>query len=130
MRKLYISVVIALSLAVIASPASARTPNIGGTWNGIYFCGESMPLTLRIQQSQGDLEATFSFTTSDGTAGSFSMTGEIDGNGYFALDGSEWINQPSGFVMVGLNGQYDPDRSGSLNGNVEGPMCNSFVLHR
>ncbi len=107
-----------------------------GTWRGAYGCNQGVTgLTLTIEgQDPGHVSATYEFYAVPDNPGvpdgSFRMTGTYDG-GRLALQGSEWIEQPPGYVMVGYESNadlgVDPHH---LFGTVIGDGCTLFTMDK
>ena len=107
----------------------------GDRLSGHYVCAQGRTeLTLLIEDVDGDdVGALFEFDYPGGggsnapASGSFRMHGSVDPRSRaVSLDGDRWLEQPEGYVMVGLVGTVS--RSGSITGNVKGPGCSSFYL--
>jgi hypothetical protein len=107
-----------------------------GEWKGAYGCNQGVTgLTLTIEgQDPAHVTATYEFYAvreNPGVpSGSFRMTGTYD-NGRLALQGSEWIEQPEGYVMVGYESNadlgVDPHH---LFGTVIGEGCTLFTMDK
>ena len=118
----------------LAQPGvDSEGPPVSGTWVGSYLCAQGETgLRLTIQNPHGDaLTATFAFyplaSSNAGLAsGSFAMTGSYYGS-RVSLQQAHWINQPLGYVMVGLQGQVS---AASFTGSVIGPGCSTFLVSR
>ena len=107
----------------------------GDRLKGQYFCAQGRTeLTLVIEDLDGDeVAAIFEFDypggggTSAPASGSYRMHGSFDANSHaLRLDGDRWIEQPDGYVMVGLVGTVS--KSGSITGTVKGPGCSTFYV--
>jgi hypothetical protein len=107
-----------------------------GAWKGAYGCAQGVTgLTLTIDAAgDGQVGATYEFYAvpeNPGVpSGSFRMTGTYDG-GKLALQGSEWIEQPPGYLMVDYvsnpNKGIDPHH---LFGGVQGAGCTLFTMDK
>ncbi len=106
-------------------------------WIGEYTCLQGLTafeLIFEMQDSD-DLWSVFSFWASEYNpgvpTGSFSMRGSFDGaTGYIEMDPVGWVEQPDGYVMVGLWGYYDPDAL-TIEGEITGGTnCTTFHLDR
>jgi hypothetical protein len=131
-----------LSAAPSGEPAPrARAPladapfDRGDRLGGHYVCAQGRTeLTLVIEDLQGnDVSAIFEFDYPGGggnhtpASGSFRMHGAFDARTRaLRLDGDRWIEQPDGYVMVGLVGTVS--KSGTIDGTVKGPGCSTFYL--
>jgi hypothetical protein len=108
-----------------------------GAWKGAYGCAQGVTgLTLTIEPAvDGVVSATYEFYAAPENPGvpngSFRMTGTYDDEGRLALQGSEWIDQPPGYVMVDY--ESHPDRGidpHHLFGIVLGPGCTLFTMDK
>ena len=113
----------------LAPAAGALT----GTWVGTYVCSQGETgLRLVIQAAaSGVLTATFNFyavPSNPGVpTGSFTMTGSYAYPAGVKLTQGQWINQPSGYLMVDLTAS-PPTRDGTvLNGTITSCSSN-FTL--
>lgn len=107
-----------------------------GTFSGKYGCNQGMTgITLTTKdEGDGKVTATYEFyevPENPGVpSGKFAMTGTYT-DGELNLSGSEWIDQPTGYVMVDLKFRseegVDPQR---LFGEVVGGGCSLFNLFR
>ena len=120
-------------LAAVASSAGAFVR--GDRLSGHYMCSQGRTeLTLVVEDVEGDdVTAIFEFDYPGGggnstpAGGSFRMHGSFDARSRaLRLDGDRWMEQPDGYVMVGLVGIVST--SGSISGTVKGPGCTSFYL--
>jgi len=107
-----------------------------GAWKGAYGCAQGVTgLTLTIEPAADDVvSATYEFYAAPENPGvpngSFRMTGTYQA-GKLALQGSEWIDQPPGYLMVDYesnpNKGIDPHH---LFGIVLGPGCTLFTMDK
>lgn len=108
----------------------------GDRLRGHYWCAQGRTeLTLVIEDVDGDaVSGIFEFDypgggTTDPANGSFRVRGAIESNPSARtvhLDGVGWIEQPDGYMMVGLVGTVS--KTGSISGTVKGPGCTTFYL--
>ena len=107
----------------------------GDRFAGHYVCAQGRTeLTLVIEDLDGtEVSAIFEFDYPGGggthapASGSYRMHGSFDPrSGAVHLDPDRWVEQPDGYVMVGLVGQVS--RTGSISGTVKGPGCSTFYL--
>jgi len=120
-------------------PASAATLNTPadwqGFWRGRYVCAQGATgLTLSVKPAGAHgVVATFSFhalaENPSVPSGQFKMTGQLGPAGHLRLVAKSWTHQPLFYVMVGLDGDYDP-ASAQYKGVVDGPGCTEFVVQR
>lgn len=109
--------------------------NITGEWKGTYTCRQGLTgLTLTVSESTEDeVKAIFSFYPIDSNpnipSGSFNMKSEYTENSTLNLKEVSWINKPSGYVMVGLNGSFNSSFN-TYSGSVESTTanCTTFSL--
>lgn len=105
-----------------------------GTWEGGYDCGQGLTgLTLMVDDvGEGQVEATFEFyevPENPGVpSGSYRLEGSYADHG-LTMDGVEWIDQPDGYVMVGLESDFIT-RPSHFAGVVTDPSCTAFLLER
>jgi hypothetical protein len=107
-----------------------------GQWKGAYGCNQGLTgLTLTIEgQDPSQVTATYEFYAVPENPGvpngSFRMTGTYEG-GRLLLQGSEWIEQPEGYVMVDYESNpdvgVDPHH---LFGTVMGANCTLFTMDK
>ena len=137
----------ALALAVppTSSTAPAARSRLGASeapfdrgdhLRGHYWCAQGRTeLTLVIEDIDGnDVSAIFEFdypgggtTSTSPASGSYRMRGAFDMHTHaLRLDPHRWVEQPDGYVMVGLVGTVS--KSGSISGTVKGPGCTTFYL--
>lgn len=115
----------------------------GDRLRGHYWCAQGRTeLTLVIEDVDGDaVSGIFEFDypgggTTEPANGSFRVRGSLESNAKSApsaastptlrLDGVGWIEQPDGYMMVGLVGTVS--KTGSISGTVKGPGCTTFYL--
>ncbi len=107
-----------------------------GSWEGAYGCAQGVTgLTLTIDtEVDGQVSAIYKFYAVPENPGvpdgSFRMTGTYE-DGRLVLVGSEWIEQPPGYVMVDYESNpalgIDPDH---LFGTVQGAGCTLFTMDK
>lgn len=112
---------------------------VAGTWVGTYTCPQGdtgLELTI---EDDGDDEviATFAFSplssNPDVEPGAFTMTGTFD-DGELELEPDEWIDQPEGYAMIGLESRALDVESGEVVG-IAGDVtldsaCSTFLVTR
>lgn len=105
-----------------------------GTWAGVYDCSQGRTgITLTISETDpGAVEALYEFyevPENPGVpSGSYTLTGTYDDHSV-TLDPDEWVDQPTGYVMVGIV----PDSEivtgpGALAGRIDEPSCEGYLL--
>jgi hypothetical protein len=134
------TLVTALLAALCAGHAVAR-PLVSvddwvGLWRGTYVCYQGVTgiyLTVR-RASDDDVTAIFKFFAVPENPGV--PDGEYDMTGWpgpqfnhLQLYYNKWIKAPPGYLMVGLDGDYD-EATGEFSGRVRGPGCTRFILRR
>lgn len=101
---------IAFLVASLAPFAHAQ--DVTGDWAGKYVCAQgvtTLTLTISKAKATGDVTAVFRFgplpENPDVPNGEYRMQGKYDPVARrITLSGDHWINQPNGYVMVGLDG--------------------------
>lgn len=104
--------------------------HVGDAWVGEYTCAQGVTsLWLRVTRVGGHVvDAVFQFDWGT-TRGSFAMHGTYDGSSRrmkFVPD--EWIEQPAGWVMVGMDGAVDA--AGNYRGSITNAACGAFEVSR
>jgi hypothetical protein len=117
---------------------SSQVSFLNGTWEGTYIClntHRKMRLVINAK-SASDIDAIFLFTdpAAYGTpSGSFRMKGYLrtfnspDIPDLIDLQGTEWINRPSGYTLVHLQGNILPLQQ-RIQGNNLHPQCSTFEV--
>jgi hypothetical protein len=126
--------------APIASASSDQglAQSLAGAWQGTYTCSQGLTgLTLQLNYAGGEkLEGTFDFyevPENPGVpTGSAKVVGAVAA-GVLTVRSTEWIKQPSGYVLVGLKTTLPVEANGSvarqLHGEVtENSGCTTFDL--
>jgi hypothetical protein len=85
--------------------------NLIGVWEGSYVANQGETgLTLTVTKENGSLQAVFKFYNLPGKTnaaeGSYYMNITYQ-NGKYTFKGYEWIEQPSGYVFLNLEGTVD-----------------------
>ncbi len=109
---------------------------IVGEWKGTYTCNQGLTgLTLTIKDNKDkDVEATFSFyaveSNPDVPSGSYRMKGEYEKELKLSLKGISWIDKPSGYKLVDLDGKFNANYT-TYSGKVKGSSnCTIFNLSK
>ncbi|HEY1558052.1 MAG TPA: hypothetical protein VGF94_24650 [Kofleriaceae bacterium] len=128
--------VVLLALLCASGVASAETAKTEHTkWQGTYTCAQGPTgVNLTIDEScdgkKCSVTAIFEFgaikENPDLPHGSFRMTGESDGT-HYALHPDAWIEQPPGWIMVGVTATKD-DAHHTMSGRMEHPSCGEIHL--
>jgi hypothetical protein len=132
---------LAVTLALCAGGPAASRPLVStndwtGLWRGRYVCAQGatgLILTVR-KAGGGNVTAVFKFFALPENPGvppgEFEMAGRPGPQrNHLQLFPSGWIKEPSGYVMVGLDGDYN-ESTGEYSGRVTHPSCSQFILHR
>ena len=118
---------------------------LNGTWNGTYVCGQGLTnLQLQIDaRSTDDIRAIFRFTphpsNPDVPSGSFELRGHTNLISYYRnesdyyhliLNATNWLNRPSNYVTVDLQGNIRPTNWHRITGNVisDSSGCTAFEI--
>jgi hypothetical protein len=105
-----------------------------GAWTGTYYCNQGLTgVRLTITGTGGDvvraLVEFYAVASNPGVPdGSYEMTGNYSAATGLVLIPDYWINQPSGYEMVGLSAP--PPQGGSMHGAVQGENCTTFSVNR
>ncbi len=119
--------------AVGSKLSSAKASDFDGHYEGSYMCASTdtaMQLDLQAK-ADGSITGIFKFGGSimpeiKYSIGSYSMKGTWQGT-HFLLKGDQWIEQPSGYVMVDLEGDLT---TLGTSGTVLFSICDSFAAWR
>jgi len=119
--------------------SEARTVNyyakaFSGRWIGTYICGQGITgLTLNIATTSSKMKALFNFypipQNHNSKSGSYTLTGQFFTDGSFRLKPNRWINRPSGYIMVGMEGKINLERN-ELVGVITYGNCSNFRLQK
>lgn len=107
--------------------------NLNGRWVGTYACAQGLTgLTLSLLNAiNGSVDGIFNLyavpSNPNVPSGSFRMQGTYDASGNVTLRATDWINQPSGYSTVDLNGVISEDFT-TYSGNVLTNGCSTFSL--
>ena len=122
-----------------AEKVSNYSEAFSGTWKGIYICrqgitGLTLEITpLEITPTATSIGAVFNFypipENPNVKSGSFSLTGQLSMDGSFELTPNRWIEQPAGYVMVGMSGNINFERK-ELVGSITTSSCSNFQLQK
>ena len=104
--------------------------NIDGLWSGSYSCGSGgkSKLKLEVAEEQGKLSATFSFDA-QGTTGSYKLTGRLRPDNSFTLAPRQWIERPTGFTALAMEGALNPNGR-MIEGRVSPCLSGAFTATR
>ena len=101
------------------------------TWAGTYDCAQGRTdVTLHVTDARGTwVRGIFEFRhAASGATGKYLVAGPWDENsGRILLAPGPWIEQPDGWVSVGLDGHVSRD-SKVYAGKVTDPDCGAFRL--
>jgi serine/threonine protein kinase len=117
----------------VAGASSNAVPFASGqTWSGTYVCAQgSTSLLLHIiGVDHAHVEARFEFDYQPKNIhGEFRSRGDYDpAKRGIDLVPSGWLDQPRGYVMVGMRGLVLADGR-TFSGTIEGPSCTTFSVH-
>jgi hypothetical protein len=111
----------------VAAPAFMRS---GDEWAGTYTCAQGRTdLVLHVERVMGShVEAVFEFLHGPSNAGgSYRMRGTLNDDGTVRLIPGAWIDQPPGYVTVGMSGRVQGD---AFTGRIDNPSCGTFSVRR
>ena len=137
-------ITLAAAAALLATPVAAADANaIDGVYTGAYICAQGTTfLELTVDSDQGgDVKAVFRFASGEWDGGRnltvppgrFAMKGRFEYGGKMVLIGDYWIQQPTGYAMVNLDGVIQQQDDGKLayHGRVNGARsCTEFFVIR
>lgn len=113
-----------------ASPLGAPFA-VGQVWSGTYTCPQGpTEARLRLEGGEGTrLVGTFEFHhRASGKKGSFAVVGGFDpATSRLAFAPVQWIERPSRYVTIGLDGELEED---VYKGFVTNRECGAFDLRR
>jgi hypothetical protein len=123
-----------LGVALVFTGSTAKAGQFEGIWTGTYDCQQGKTgLMLTVTADTNGLNAIFAFMPhpSNPTVpmGSFMMHGGMKpGSNTIEFKPMKWIQQPPGFVSVGLVGKL---KNNKFTGKITGaPGCKGFSLVR
>lgn len=103
------------------------------SWKGHYVCaGDRTQLAVQVENVAGNqVDALFEFRSGDGeTVGKFHAHGSYaPGSKSIKLAPGDWIEQPSGWIAVGLSGKVD-EAGETFSGKMDNAQCGDFSLTR
>lgn len=122
--------------ALLLASSAAAAQQVTATWVGHYTCPQgntAVNLTI-IEAKPGTLDAWFHFQAPPDNpsvpTGCYTMTGTYDAaTRRVRLEPGGWLHQPSGYVMVALDGEMSADAT-KLAGVIDHPACGSFATTR
>ena len=111
--------------------------DLNGKWEGSYTCSQGFTrLTLQVTHDTGSntLDAVFAFyadnSNPDVPTGRYTMLGSYSPDTLsVVLEQGEWIEQPSGYVMVSLDGFINEEGT-AIAGTVDNLGCTEFTVER
>jgi hypothetical protein len=128
----------ALLTAISVTATVATEPqSLTGTWIGAYTCPQGRTgLTLTIDKQTGPLFSGFFHfypipENDRPKEGCYAVSGTIAADGAVKIIGGRWITQPPSYVVVDLEGAYNP-RLDQVGGTVisrlgnDPPNCTTF----
>jgi hypothetical protein len=136
-RRRLLRLVLVLLVPLLLSACASRSPeSIAGQWRGAYMCGDGLiGLTLDIGEPLGEhVPATFTFYAVPSNPGvpngSFWMGGSFSGSERLVLNAGGWLEQPTGYELLDLDGTLSADRR-TYSGHVVGsPDCTGFFVSK
>ena len=111
---------------------------IDGLWRGQYICAQGVTgvdLTIETPQDapKGNVTALFEFyplPENPTETGAFEMTGSFDAvDQVLILDAEAWVEQPEGWIMVGLKAAVG-QRDSIMTGRIDTDGCGGIFLER
>jgi hypothetical protein len=107
-------------------------------WTGTYTCYQGLTgVTISLDTKGRDVTAVFEFAAvpSNPTvpSGASRLIGtfdeQADGTFHLVLEPGEWISQPSGWFLVGVDARTSLD-GGEMHGTIDGNGCGAIDLER
>ena len=117
-----------------AQHAADSLPPQNSVWSGEYTCSQGLTaivLTIDHDETSHELRAEFAFSRHPQNAGHvpsgrYLVEGRYDPTtDRLSLNPKQWIDQPDGYVMVGLAGTYSAEDL-SISGRVLSEGCTSW----
>jgi hypothetical protein len=122
----------------LTGPAEAEPAPAHSVWRGKYNCRQgitALQLTIDVTGS-GDASAIFAFGPHEANpglpSGAYRMIGTVRELGtklQVRLAPDRWIDQPDGYMMVGINADSDPARR-RLTGWITDEGCSGVEVRR
>ena len=141
---IFLALVMQLSVVFMSRAEAAPTDRLqlllSAPWYGSYVCNQGLTrLQLTLRPLRGSdprqLEAEFVFSADPDNptvpAGSFRMTGTLDGGGILALKQDRWLDQPAdlSYRMVDLEGRLVVGvGQAMIRGRVTTYGCQDFAV--
>lgn len=104
------SLPISISVPSIQSGQTQDASLLTGRWQGSYICSQGVTgLTVKLQGNKnGDIVGVFEFYPLPQNpriqAGTYTVSGKYLSNNQLLLSPVNWVNRPSNYIMVSLNG--------------------------
>jgi hypothetical protein len=126
--------------------AQSSTPHIesGQVWIGHYLCGQgdtNLQIEITEVDADGMVQAVFDFDHNEDPtnecSGRYTVSGTLQGDGGLVLEPEQagsgtvgWLENPCGYVSVGLDGTVALQSSGEMtySGTIENPACGAFMV--
>lgn len=126
MKRSIISIILIAVLLILAMPTMSFAINeLDGTYEGWYYANQGQTgLTLTINNGEGVFEFYNMPGRSNAKDGSYTVEATKTDKGY-RVDGVEWIEHPSSYSFVYLEGNLSGD---TFEGLVDGRSSWEFVL--
>jgi hypothetical protein len=120
-----------IGMVAAAESNSASLDDLVGVWEGSYIAGQGETgLTLTVFKDGSNYKATFDFYNLPGKTnaakGSYRMNVSTNG-GRYILKAHEWVDRPSGYSYVDLQGTISGD---NFSGNDPGNSSITFKTVR
>jgi len=124
-----------MSASIVIETTNGYRVEGQSVWEGRYLCPQGVTgLTLELTGAGGaEVAAVFHFyavpENPDVPTGSYTLRGVVRGDGTIDLSPERWLEQPYGYVMVGMTGFLE-SASGIMRGRIAAAECDGFDLHR
>ena len=124
MKKLGFLFIFILSSALLLSAQAAEPQDAAGTWEGWYYANQGQTgLTLTMDDNGAGVFEFYNMPgASNAKDGSYTVTAETEGD-TLIIKGDEWIDAPSGYSFVTLEGTLNGDvYEGTVDSNESWPF--------
>lgn len=110
------------------SAITGQVISSGQTWSGKYVCRQGLTdVVIEVKNKVGNYHnGIYSFNYANKDKGAFAIRIYENGSNIYTKS-AYWIDQPRNYVMVDLDGIFNPSK-GTWNGSVVDAGCGNFDL--